>query len=95
MRFFSTLVAALAVAQGVVAAGPQKSIIVTYPSGVSTDIVNRAMDEIRKAGGTITHEYNLIKGFAAKATETSIQSLSAWSTEYGVHIEDDQTVQIS
>ena len=61
MRFFSTIVATLAVAQGVAAVDVQKSVIVSFPTGTTDDIVNRAKDDIRKAGGIITHEYQLIK----------------------------------
>ncbi|KAH6656474.1 hypothetical protein BKA67DRAFT_654813 [Truncatella angustata] len=96
MRFFKTIVAALAVAQGAFAVDQQKSIIVTFPNEVGSDVINRAMDEIKKAGGVITHEYNLIKGFAAKAPQKVIESMSVWTTsEYHATIEDDQPVQIS
>ncbi|KAI1845399.1 hypothetical protein JX265_005260 [Neoarthrinium moseri] len=95
MRFFSTLVAALAVAHGAFAVDQQKSVIVTFPKEVSADVVGRAMDEIRKAGGIITHEYQLIKGFAAKAPQKIIESVSAWSTsQYNAVFEEDQTVTI-
>ncbi|KAI0846628.1 hypothetical protein F5Y00DRAFT_141739 [Daldinia vernicosa] len=95
MRFFSTIAAALAVAAGVSAVDIQKSVIVSFPSGTTDDIVNRAKDDIRKAGGVITHEYQLIKGFAAKAPQQILETVSAWSAEYNAVIEEDQVVQIS
>ncbi|KAI1651268.1 hypothetical protein F4815DRAFT_284688 [Daldinia loculata] len=95
MRFFSTIAAALAVAAGVAAVDIQKSVIVSFPSGTTDDIVNRAKDDIRKAGGVITHEYQLIKGFAAKAPQKILETVSAWSAEYNAVIEEDQVVQIS
>ncbi|KAI1403342.1 hypothetical protein F4819DRAFT_451674 [Hypoxylon fuscum] len=95
MRFFSTIVAALAVAQGAFAVDVQKSVIVSFPSETTDDIVDRAKEDIRKAGGMITHEYQLIKGFAAKAPQKIIETVSAWSAEYNVVIEEDQIVQIT
>ncbi|KAF3071109.1 hypothetical protein GL218_00873 [Daldinia childiae] len=95
MRFFSTIAAALAVVAGVSAVDIQKSVIVSFPSGTTDDIVNRAKDDIRKAGGVITHEYQLIKGFAAKAPQKILETVSAWSAEYNAVIEEDQVVQIS
>lgn len=61
MRFLTTVVAALAAAHGAFAVDQEKSIIVTFPNEVGSDVIHRAMDEIKKAGGVITHEYNLIK----------------------------------
>ncbi|KAI1780333.1 hypothetical protein F4818DRAFT_435541 [Hypoxylon cercidicola] len=95
MRFFSTIVAALAVAHGASAVDIQKSIIVSFPSETTDDVVNRAKDDIRKAGGMITHEYQLIKGFAAKAPQKIIETVSAWSAEFHAVIEEDQMVEIS
>ncbi|KAI2615082.1 hypothetical protein GGR54DRAFT_308136 [Hypoxylon sp. NC1633] len=95
MRLISTIAAALAVAQGISAVDIQKSIIVSFPSETTDDIVNRAKDDIEKAGGIITHEYQLIKGFAAKAPQKIIEAVSAWSAEFNVVIEEDQVVQIS
>ncbi|KAI1471505.1 uncharacterized protein F4812DRAFT_181319 [Daldinia caldariorum] len=95
MRFFTTIAAALAVAAGVSAVDIEKSVIVSFPSGTTDDIVNRAKDDIRKAGGVITHEYQLIKGFAAKAPQKILETVSAWSAEYNAVIEEDQVVQIS
>ncbi|KAI1480445.1 hypothetical protein K445DRAFT_322083 [Daldinia sp. EC12] len=95
MRFFTTIAAALAVAAGVSAVDIEKSVIVSFPSGTTDDIVDRAKDDIRKAGGVITHEYQLIKGFAAKAPQKILDTVSAWSAEYNAVIEEDQVVQIS
>ncbi|KAI6093013.1 hypothetical protein F4821DRAFT_253757 [Hypoxylon rubiginosum] len=95
MRFFSTIVAALAVAQGVSAVDVQKSVIVSFPTETTDDVVNRAKDDIRKAGGVITHEYQLIKGFAAKAPQKILETVSAWSAEFHAVIEEDQMVEIS
>ncbi|KAI1175776.1 hypothetical protein F4777DRAFT_304938 [Nemania sp. FL0916] len=95
MRFLSVIAATLAIAQGAAAVDIQKAIIVSFPHVTPDDVVNRAMDDIRKAGGTITHEYKLLKGFAAKAPQKIIESVTAWSSEYHATIEEDQIVDIS
>lgn len=61
MRFLTAATAALAIAQGAFAVDIQKAIIMTFPQGTPDSVVNRAMEDIRKAGGTITHEYKLLK----------------------------------
>lgn len=61
MRFFASVVAALAVAQGVVAVDVQKDIIVSFPEDTAEDVMTRAKDEITNAGGAITHIYTLFK----------------------------------
>ena len=43
-------------------------------------------------GGVITHEYHLIKGFAAKASETALETVQALGTQNNVIIEQDQVV---
>ncbi|KAK6825835.1 hypothetical protein PG990_002842 [Apiospora arundinis] len=95
MRFFASVVAALAVAQGAVAVDVQKGIIVTFPQETAEDVMTRAKDEITNAGGVITHSYTLFKGFAAKAPQKIIESVHAWSTEFNAVIEEDQEVKIS
>ncbi|KAK9779350.1 hypothetical protein AB5N19_00999 [Seiridium cardinale] len=96
MRFFTTAVAALAVAQGAFAVDQQKSIIVTFPNDVADNIIDRAMGDITKAGGVITHQYNLIKGFAAQAPQKAIEAMTVWTTgEYHATVEEDQIVKIS
>lgn len=47
-------------------------------------------------GGTITHEYNLIKGFAAKLSDEALDIISTLGE--GKHpptIEDDKVISIS
>lgn len=62
MRFLSTVAAVLAAASGALAVdAPAKNVIVSFPFDTPASIVENAMDEIRKAGGIITHEYKLIK----------------------------------
>ncbi|KAI3327745.1 hypothetical protein HD806DRAFT_483794 [Xylariaceae sp. AK1471] len=95
MRFLTVAAAVLAAAQGAFAVDIQKAIIMSFPHGTPDDVVSRAMDDIRNAGGTITHEYKLLKGFAAKAPQKIIESVTAWSSEYNAVIEEDQIIEIS
>ncbi|KAI1341814.1 hypothetical protein F5Y15DRAFT_348290 [Xylariaceae sp. FL0016] len=94
MQFLTALAAALAASRGAFAVDVQKAVIVSFPSETPDDVVSRAMDDIRKAGGMITHEYQLIKGFAAKAPQKIIESVTAWSAEFNAVVEEDQVVEI-
>ena len=40
---------------------PEKSIIVSFPSGIGDDVVARARLAVYEAGGFITHEYKIFK----------------------------------
>ncbi|TGO82944.1 hypothetical protein BPOR_0729g00020 [Botrytis porri] len=71
---------------------PQKSVIVSYPDDTPSNVVQQAMDAIKNSGGTITHEYNLIKGFAAKAPAQVLVTVQAWGNDYHAVIEEDQVV---
>ncbi|KAI1438589.1 hypothetical protein GGR50DRAFT_369525 [Xylaria sp. CBS 124048] len=95
MRFLTVAATALAVAQGAFAAVATKDVIVTFPAETPNDVVSRAMEDIRNAGGVITHEYKLLKGFAAKAPQKILEAVTAWSSEYHAVIEEDQIVKIS
>lgn len=61
MRLFSFLIAALTLLSGVIAVDIQKSVLITYPPETPDGIVTDAKKAIVDAGGTITHEYKLIK----------------------------------
>ncbi|KAG7285328.1 hypothetical protein NEMBOFW57_009950 [Staphylotrichum longicolle] len=92
MRLFSFLIAALTLVAGVIAVDIQKSVIVTYPPETPDSIVNQAKKAIVDAGGIITHEYTLIKGFAARVGEQVLGTVSAWGKDYQVLVEEDQEV---
>lgn len=96
MRVLSTLVASLGLLSTAMAIDVMKSVIVSYPAGTSDDVLARAKQDIRNAGGIITHEYTLIKAFAAKAPAAAFDTVSAWSTSEGVSatFEDVQTISI-
>ncbi|KAF7868336.1 hypothetical protein EAF04_004868 [Stromatinia cepivora] len=74
------------------AALPQKAVIVSYPDNTPDDVVQKAMDAIKAAGGMITHEYILIKGFAAKAPAQVLVTVQSWGNDYHAIIEEDQIV---
>lgn len=40
---------------------PQKSVIVSFPSDTPSEILEKAKEAVLKAGGFITHEYQIIK----------------------------------
>lgn len=90
------------------AAGTQKSVIISYPESTPDSVLDQAKDAIRAAvslvprnavglltsrqGGIITHEYNLIKGFAAQVPDKILGTIQAWGAEYNALIEEDQVV---
>ncbi|KAH9907790.1 hypothetical protein F4778DRAFT_777168 [Xylariomycetidae sp. FL2044] len=89
MRFFSTIVATLALAQGAFAVSTCRNILVTFPDKTPDDVLTRAMNDIKAAGGKITHE-----SFAAYAPKRVIESVSNWSEQFQGVVEEDQMVQI-
>ncbi|EON69662.1 hypothetical protein W97_08914 [Coniosporium apollinis CBS 100218] len=72
------------------AAAPQQSVIVSYPNETPDSVVEQAKKAIVEAGGIITHEYNIIKGFAAKAPAKVLESIRTWGAEYNALVEVDQ-----
>ena len=52
------------------------------------------MDAIKAAGGIVTHEYKLIKGFAAKAPAKVLETVQTWGNDYHAVIEEDQMVSV-
>ncbi|KAG0647901.1 Uncharacterized protein D0Z07_5898 [Hyphodiscus hymeniophilus] len=86
---------------------PLKSVIVSYPDDTPDSVVDKAMDAVKAAGGMvcarlsishnllgfrITHEYKLIKGFAAKAPAKVLETVQTWGNDYHAIIEEDQMV---
>lgn len=85
--FFFALILAFALA-----AAPQKAIVVSFDDpNTPQAAVDDAMAAIREAGGIITHEYKLFKGFAAKASEKAIEAVHALGDKYIPTIEQDIT----
>ncbi|KAF1810306.1 hypothetical protein P152DRAFT_401695 [Eremomyces bilateralis CBS 781.70] len=74
------------------ATAPQKSVVISYPESTPDHVLQQAKDAIQAAGGIITHEYNLIKGFAARVPVKVLESIQTWGAEYNALIEEDQVV---
>ncbi|ETI24050.1 hypothetical protein G647_03419 [Cladophialophora carrionii CBS 160.54] len=72
----------------------QKPVVVSFPDDTPASIIDMAIAEIEKDGGIITHEYALIKGFAAKVSEVTLNKISAMAEAYAPYIEDDYVVKI-
>lgn len=49
---------------------------------------------IPSQGGIITHEYNLIKAFAAKAPPQALDTVQTMGSQYNAVIEEDQMVTV-
>ncbi|KAK0708968.1 hypothetical protein B0T26DRAFT_720017 [Lasiosphaeria miniovina] len=92
MRLFAFLIAALTFFAGVIAVDIQKSVIITYPGNTPDSVLDQARKAIVDSGGLITHEYQLIKGFAAKVGDKVLESVSAWGKEYNAVVEEDEIV---
>ncbi|KAJ5092693.1 hypothetical protein N7456_008554 [Penicillium angulare] len=90
--YFAAILALLPLA---LAAKSLKSVIVTFPKGTPSGVVQQAKDSLVAAGGVITHEYNLINGFAAEAPVNALQTLSTTSTQYKPQIEEDKVVTVN
>jgi hypothetical protein len=73
---------------------PQKPVVVSYPEDTPASVIQNAIEEIKKDGGTITHEYALIKGFAAKVAEATLDKISTMSEKFAPYIEEDVIVRI-
>lgn len=94
MRFFllALLMALVAIVSAV--KEEQKPVLITFPDNTPPHEINRAMDVIREAGGMITHEYKLIKGFAASASSAALQTIKTLGEEFVPFIEEDSMVSI-
>ncbi|KAI2263690.1 hypothetical protein LOZ10_003004 [Ophidiomyces ophidiicola] len=73
---------------------PLKSVIISYPENTPNSVIDMAKKAIRDAGGKITHEYSLIRGFAAMAPQVALDSVKAFETPYPATIENDQIVTL-
>lgn len=86
-----SIVVALLVAFAM-AVAPQRSVIISWPNETPDQIVEDAKEAIRKAQGEVTHEYNIIKAFAATAPASALEFVSALSDVYKCEIEEDGIV---
>ncbi|KAH6658945.1 hypothetical protein BKA67DRAFT_652222 [Truncatella angustata] len=67
------------------------SYIVTAKDGASADDLAALKKHAKDQGGEITHEYNLIKGFAVKFPQDSVQTLE--SHEHVKAVEEDKEMK--
>ncbi|KAK0122160.1 hypothetical protein ONS95_010421 [Cadophora gregata] len=94
MRFTITSILTL-VAVAFAATMPQKAVIISYPDNTPTNVIDDAMAAIKAAGGMITHEYKLIKGFAAKAPAKALEAVQIAGNDWHAVIEEDQMVSVN
>ncbi|GAB7340570.1 hypothetical protein MBLNU457_6984t1 [Dothideomycetes sp. NU457] len=93
MRFAITLLLiAIIAVLGACAAPVQKPVMVSYPANTPQNVVDQAMDAIKAAGGVITHEFKLIKGFAATAPAKVLATIETMDATYKANVEDDGVV---
>lgn len=59
LSILASMVAFLGVASAI--AQPQRQVIVSYPDNTPDSVIETAMNEIKAAGGYITHEYKIFK----------------------------------
>lgn len=74
---------------------PQKSIIVSYPDSTPESALDEAKAAVRAAGGIITHEYKLIRGFAARVSAQGMKTVQALGNAVGASVEEDMIVSIN
>ncbi|OAX81706.1 hypothetical protein ACJ72_03950 [Emergomyces africanus] len=92
LYFFTLLLAVLAPAVFAGGAKPERTVLVTYPKDTPCSIIEQAVQAVKDAGGKITHQFDLIKGFAATGPAMVFDMVSTLSEEYHPYIEDDQIV---
>ncbi|OJJ89455.1 uncharacterized protein ASPGLDRAFT_41436 [Aspergillus glaucus CBS 516.65] len=72
-----------------------KSIIVYYPKGTPSSVIDDGKKHITDAGGSITYDYPSLRGFAADAPDNAVTSLSDQSPNHKPFVEDDQVVTVN
>ncbi|KAF2454405.1 hypothetical protein BDY21DRAFT_366181 [Lineolata rhizophorae] len=89
---FLTVLLALLAASVAAVIPQQKPVLVTYPEDTPAHVLDEAKHAIMEAGGFITHEYHLIKGFAATAPSRVIDTVRALGAEWNALVEVDGEV---
>ncbi|KAK7515075.1 hypothetical protein IWX49DRAFT_580879 [Phyllosticta citricarpa] len=93
MKFYIiSLVLALFAVCALSVAPPQRSVLVSYSKDTPEKVLDEAKRAIIDAGGFITHEYKLIRGFAANAPTKILENIQSWGSEYNALIEEDQQI---
>ncbi|KAF2826375.1 hypothetical protein CC86DRAFT_406651 [Ophiobolus disseminans] len=73
-------------------AANDKSVIMSWPNGTPDSVVQTAKQAIIDAGGVITHEYNIIKGFACHGPASIFEKVSTMDANHKPEIEEDGIV---
>ncbi|KZZ97065.1 Proteinase inhibitor, propeptide [Ascosphaera apis ARSEF 7405] len=73
----------------------EENVVISYPDDTPSSLLQQAMDMITDAGGIITHEYSIIRGFAAVAPEYVLSSITTLSPDFQPVIEQDGVVSIN
>ncbi|KAI7787194.1 endopeptidase inhibitor-like protein [Diaporthe eres] len=94
MKLIAYLLLALSAISGAFAVEAQKSFIISFPDDTADSVVTAAKKQIADAKGVITHEYTIIKAFAATAGEKVYESLQVWAQDTGAIVEEDKVVSI-
>ncbi|KKY37430.1 putative endopeptidase inhibitor-like protein [Diaporthe ampelina] len=94
MKLIAYLLLALSAISGAFAVEAQKSFIISFTDDTSDSVIEAAKKQIADAKGVITHEYTIIKAFAATAGEKVFESLQVWAKDSGAVVEEDQVVTI-
>ncbi|KAL9026721.1 MAG: hypothetical protein Q9196_004654 [Gyalolechia fulgens] len=73
-------------------AAGERQVLVTYSEDTPPSILQEAKDAIVAAGGKITQEYSLIKGFAATVSNELLDTVVTLSQSHTPVVEDDGMV---
>ena len=93
MRFaFVTFLVTIFFVMTTAAVVPMHSVIISFPAEAPDHLLQNAKDAVIAAKGKITHEYNIIKGFAAQLPKSAMETIQTMSTEYPALIESDGLV---
>ncbi|KAI9803518.1 MAG: hypothetical protein M1825_001861 [Sarcosagium campestre] len=72
---------------------PLKPFVVSYNDNTPQSVIDQAMDAVRAAKGRITHEYKLIKGFAASAPRSVFEQIQTLGENWGATVEEDNLIR--
>lgn len=67
--------------------------IVRFKEGTPDDVVSKAKEDIKAAGGSVGHEYSLFPGFSAKLPDFHVNTLKGHPHIDG--LEEDKEVSIN
>ncbi|KAH8726073.1 hypothetical protein GQ44DRAFT_614557 [Phaeosphaeriaceae sp. PMI808] len=92
MRFALTSLTIALLATLTMAVAPHKSVIMSWPNDTPDSVIEAAKQKIIDGNGVITHEYNIIKGFACHAPASVFEVVSTMDTKHKPEIEEDGIV---